>query len=140
MRLLILFLSILVISCGTSDEASNEQSIEQTMSMETNRVIFYHLTEWEFDSLALSSNSEGLNEVDADFSYHASNAIDSLNNTKLNVEVTTERFITIGKQKIDKFDHFGYGVILVRPDSVSIHAGVMTDIDYITLIAEFYGL
>ena len=110
------------------------------LSTEPNRIIFYHLNSQEYDSLASFQDSEGLAEVDSDFGYYASNVLDSMRNTQLKAEVTSERFITVGERTIDKFEHFGYGVILVRSDSVNIQSGVMTDIDYFMLITEFFEL
>jgi hypothetical protein len=110
------------------------------LSTENDRIIFYHLNEQEYDSLAELDDSEGLAEVDSDFGYYASNVLDSMQNTKLKVEVTSERFISVGEQTIDKFEHFGYGVILVKSDSINIQSGVMTDIDYFMQITEFFEL
>lgn len=103
------------------------------------RVIFFHLSDQEFDSLATLPEYHGLYEVSSDFGFYAVNVLDSLSNTKIAAEITSERFLSVGGTEIDKFKYSGYGVILIRTDSIKIQPGVMTDLEYYQLIAEFYN-
>lgn len=102
------------------------------------KIIFFHLSEHEFDSVADLPGYEGLYEVSADFGFYVSKVMDSLKNSSITTELTTKRYIKINQTSLDKFEEFGYGAVFMRHDSVRIEEGIMTDIDYFQIISEFF--
>lgn len=103
-----------------------------------NKIVFFHLSEQEFDSVAELSDYQGLYEVSSDFGFYVTKVMDSLKNSNIETEITTERFIPVGKSRLDKFEHFGYGIILTNGDSSHVEGGIMTDMGYFQLISEFF--
>lgn len=103
------------------------------------KIVFFHLSEQEFDSVADLPDYQGLYEVSSDFGFYVTKVMDSLKNSNIETDITTERFITVGTSRLDKFEHFGYGIILMNGDSSYVEGGIMTDIGYFQLISEFFN-
>lgn len=103
------------------------------------KVIFFHLSEHEFDSVADLPDYQGLYEVSSDFGFYVSKVVDSLKNSPIKTEITTKRFIQLGTTELDKFEYYGYGVILIKSDSSLVEGGIMTDMDYFQLISDFFN-
>ena len=134
-----------LISCGTSaqkeevkERIDSKTNISAIDSNPLNKVIFFHLSEQEFDSVAGLPDYQGLYEVSSDFGFYVSKVMDSLKNTSVVAELTTDRVIEINNKAFDKFDEYGYGLVLIRPDSIRIEGGIMTDVEYFQLISEFF--
>ncbi len=104
------------------------------------RIIFFHLSEAEFDSLVQIPDYEGLYEVSSDFGFYVSNVIDSLKNSTIRTDVITDRIVQLDTIQFDKFEYHGYGTVLIKNDSVLIEHGIMTDVGYFQLISEFFGV
>jgi hypothetical protein len=134
----IYFICLIWIGLGCSQNEKSTDSV--TKSIVEDQIVFYSLTDHEFDSLVLLEPDDGLNESFSDFSFYASNVLDSMKNTDISTSVTTNRFIELGGKTIDKFDYTGFGIILIRNDSTYIESSVYTDIDYFMTITEFFNL
>ncbi|NEV95032.1 hypothetical protein G3567_12885 [Psychroflexus sp. YR1-1] len=116
-----------------------ELKISSTDKFSNEKIVFFHLSEQEFDSVANLPDYQGLYEVSSDFGFYVSKVMDSLKNSNVKAEITTERFIDVGNVELDKFEHYGYGAIFIKSDSTLIEVGIMTDMDYYKLISEFFN-
>ena len=123
---------------GCSQKEQTSDSVSK--SIVEDQIVFYSLTDNEFDSLVMLEPDDGLNESFSDFSFYACNVLDSMKNTDISTRVTTKRFIEFGGKTIDKFEYTGFGIILIRSDSIYIQSHIYTDIDYFMTITEFFDL
>lgn len=106
---------------------------------EQDEVVFFHPSEKELDSLrAVDPNTF---ELQADYDFYASHVIQSLVETNLRVSKSDKRFFVMEDTVIDKQAlDIHWGIILKRNNSCLVKTGVWTDLDYLALIDDYYGL
>lgn len=127
-----------------SNFLSNGQSITDTLTVNPNSVIFYSITQTEFDTLSTNDPDGGLNEVISDFEYYVGELLPLLKkDTSLYVLYTAHRFYGIvnegGTTIFDRVEPRNVvGVIMNSASKHEISKGVGTDVDMMQTIKEFF--
>jgi len=137
----ILFITVLLSAFSLT---GNSQSSSDTLLVDPNSIIFFTITQVEFDSLNASDPKGGLNEVISDFDFYASRLVDLLSkDTTRSVLYTDHRFyqLTINRTNFifDRLERdANVGMILNGTDRHKISWGVGTDVDMMQTIDEFF--
>ena len=143
----LIFGILTIISCKQNVDRKAEFKAENTTELKTDlkldtlnadnyNVLFFQLTESEFDELLKENGEEsGLYEVDSDFGFYTNKVFDSISKTGLKVKYVTERIIKYStKNEIEYLDRLKnkehpYGIIFNKIDcDPNIVFGVMVDI------------
>lgn len=115
-----------------------------TLTVNPNSVIFYSISQTEFDSLSTSVPDGGLDEVISDFEYYVGKLLPILKrDTSLYVLYTAHRFYGIvnegGTTIFDRVEPRNLvGVIMNSASKHEISKGVGTDVDMMLMITEFF--
>ena len=118
------------------ERVSNQQIDLDTLDGSKFNIIFFRPSEKEYDTLwEMHGENSGLNEVDSDYGFYASKAIDSLDKTEVKVTVVKERIIQFpgsnGPIFFDRLENGKgeYGIIFYENGcEPRIKFGVMTDV------------
>jgi hypothetical protein len=93
----------------------------------------------QFNAIANSDKSKGIDEVSSDFEFYAGEIIDLYKDSTLNVTYSKKRYFIINNQVIDKMKQKSpFGILLVNNDIFEIETGVFSDVDIKDMIFEFY--
>ena len=117
-----------------------------TLDIDNYNLLFFHPNEMEFDKLIkeYGEESEGLYEVDSDFSFYVNKVYDSIMKTDLKVKIITERIIKYstknGIKYLDRLKNkeHPYGIIINNVNcEPKIIFGVLTDVGIFQELAEY---
>lgn len=121
------------------------QSLSDTLDVKPNSVIFYSLTQTEFDSLSKNDKDGGLNEVIADFDYYVGKLLPILEkDTTKYVLYTAHRYFRISNENgsyfFDRVEQKNIvGIILNRKSEYETSRGIGTDVDMMQTINDFFN-
>lgn len=127
-----------------SNFLSNGQSITDTLTINPNSLIFYSITQTEFDTLSTKDPDRGLNEVISDFEYYVGKLLPFLKkDTSLYVIYTAHRYYGIVNESgIAIFDRVEprnvVGIIMNSASKHEISKGIGTDVDMMQTIKDFF--
>jgi hypothetical protein len=124
---------IIAINSGNWEESKNVEKVNGKT------VMFFLPDSAQFNAIANSDKSEGINEVSSDFQFYAGEIIDLYKDSTLNVTYSKKRYFIVNNQVIDKMKQESpFGILLVNNDKFKIETGVFSDVDIKDLIFEFY--
>ena len=124
------------------EESQEFHHLKDTIKISGKTILFLRPDSLRFQSY-LNSGEEWIYEVDSDFGFGVSTALDSLNFDEVIEEVTEKRFIKIveckGCPKLIDRDTIDYGYILSRPDKeIEIQANTVFGAEYYIQSFENY--
>ena len=124
--------------------SGNAQNIMDTLTVNPNSIVFFSITQSEFDKLSAADPEGGINEVISDFDYYVTKLLPILkmDPTKY-VTYTTNRYYRIINKAHFIFDRIeqpnnNVGMILNGSKLHKISWGVGTDVDLMLEIKEFF--
>ena len=135
-------LRILIMFSFMPQVALSQHSIYDTMKVNPNSIIFYSITQAEYDSIKM----EGIDEVLSDFYWYSGKIIKKYEEDErfIKVMLTTHRnyLIKTNKEEINfgrlEKDHI-VGLIMVKDEGYEVIIGVDTDIGFDSSIRSFFG-
>ena len=135
-------LRILIMFSFMPQVALSQHSIYDTMKVNPNSIIFYSITQAEYDSMKM----EGIYEVLSDFYWYSGKIIKKYEEDErfIKVMLTTHRnyLIKTNKEEINfgrlEKDHI-VGLIMVKDEGYEVIIGVDTDIGFDSSIRSFFG-
>jgi len=134
-------LRILLLFSFIPQVAMSQHSINDTLKVNPNSIVFYSITQAESDTMSF----EGKDEILDDFYYHSGNIIRKYKDDKMFtiVMLTAHRHYLLNTNSEDiyinrlEMDHI-VGMIMVRDDVYEIFTGVDTDVGYDSTIQNFF--
>jgi|GEM_PF-1401755 len=124
---------IIAISSGNREESKNVEKVNGKI------VMFFLPDSLQFNAIANSDKSKGIDEVSSDFEFYAGEIIDLYKDSTLNVTYSKKRYFIINNQVIDKMKQKSpFGILLVNNEKFEIETGVFSDVDIKDMIFEFY--
>ena len=120
------------------------QNSNDTLNVKPNSIIFYSITQSEFDSIIQEDTGNDLTEVISDFELYVSRVLNVLEkDTTKHTTYTTHRFYNIINQNgsviFDRIDRdTTVGMLLNGTNKYEVIQGVGTDIDMLETINEFF--
>jgi hypothetical protein len=133
---------ILIILTLLPSLSFSQLSSDDTLKIVPNSIIFYSITQAEFDTLAM----EGKDEVLSDFYWYSDKIIEKYweDERFIKVMLTAHRHYLIKTNKEEVYfdrlekDHI-VGMIMVKDEGYEIIVGVWTDVGINPVIQNFFG-
>ncbi|MGQ8336423.1 hypothetical protein ACUNWD_07710 [Sunxiuqinia sp. A32] len=129
-----LFFAFFLIACNQKKSSKCE-----LLEIKPNSIVFYYPDEQKIDSLIKLNNGESnIEESLSDFSNYISEIIDLYHDSSLTIQISNNRYFSVNDSVIDRNDlNSDFGIIISgNKNNLSIHKGIMTDLDYMQIIEE----
>ena len=139
----------LILSFFTVSGFCQDTTVTDTLSIKEKSVIFFEITQSEYDSLS-EKNKQEFSELYSDFHHYRKKLQVRLENEKIHCVLTDKRFINIlfnskGSYKQNTFDRLdldhSFGLIFLDPQKEPIlKLGIFTDVDIWPDIQKYFNV